>query len=111
MTDIELMSKVRSLPAKQQIALWLILKEFHKPKGTWFTALEFAIKMKKYLLSEDPAELARIIGGIISSLKRNGMIEQFTGGRKPVWQVTPELHKNAKKYQDAVFPVVTYWGS
>ena len=111
MNDSELMQKAKSLPAKQQIALSVILKEFRKPKGTWFTVPEFADKMKKYLLADTPEELARIMGGIMSSLVRNGMVKPITGDRKPVWQVAPELHKRAKDYQDSVISVVTYWGS
>ena len=110
MTDKEFMAKVRSLPARQQIGLWVILKNFHQKKGTWFTAPEFAEKMRKFLISDDTDNLARIMGGILSSLLRNGMIEQLSGGRKPVWQVVSELHRHAKEYEEAMFPVITYWG-
>lgn len=110
MTDMEFMEKVLKLPARQQIALWVILKKFHKPKGTWFTVAEFAEETKKYFLTDDSKDLARIMGGMLSSLYRNGMVTQLTGGRKPVWQVVPELHKNAEKYREAMFPVISYWG-
>lgn len=109
--NLEFLKKVTSLPARQQIALWVILSKFNKPKGTWFTVADFAEETRKYFLADDTTDLARILGGILSSLYRNGMITQLTGGRKPVWQVVPELHKNAKKYRDSMFGVVTYWGS
>ena len=110
MIDAEFLANVRSLPAKQQLALWVILKHFHTPQGTWFTAPDFADKAKKFIVS-DEAVAARTLGGILSSLVRNGMIEQLSGGRKPVWQVVPELHKHAVEYTKALFPTVTYWES
>lgn len=106
----DFLSKVRSLPAKQQIALWVILKHFHTESGTWFTAPDFADKAKRYIVSSDK-EAARTLGGILSSLVRNEMIEQLSGGRKPVWQVVPELHKHAAEYMKAIFPTITYWES
>jgi hypothetical protein len=109
--DKEFLKKVLSLHTRQQIALWVILSKFHKSKGTWFTVAEFAEETRKYFLTDDSKDLARILGGMLSSLYRNGMVTQLTGGRKPVWQVVPELHKNAKKYRDSMFGVVTYWGS
>lgn len=109
--DTEFSKKVLSLPARQQIALWVILSKFHKPKGTWFTVAQFAEETRKYFLTDDSKDLARIMGGMLSSLYRNGMVTQLTGGRKPVWQVAPELHKNAKKYLDSMFGVAAYWES
>ena len=109
MVNKDFMARVRALPAKQQIALWVILKKFHKKEGTWFTVAKFGDEMTKYLSPDKPEELGRIIGGILSSLVRNEMIEQFTGGRKPIWTVVPELHRNAKEYEKSIFPVVTFW--
>lgn len=106
----DFLSKVTKLPARQQIALWVILKKFHKPKGTWFTVAEFSEEVKNFFLYDSLDDLGRILGGLLSSLYRNGMITQLTGGRKPVWQVVPELHKHAEDYRQAMFPVITYWG-
>ena len=113
MANAKMLEEMRALPAKQQIALWVILREFHSPKGTWFSAGDFFEKARKYLTAGESAgkEEARILGGILSSLVRNGMISQLSGGRKPIWQVVPELHKNASEYAKAIFPVVTYWES
>lgn len=109
MINLKLSKDVRELPARQQVALWVILKKFHKEKGTWFTVADFANEMKTYLDSKDLDSLGRVIGGILSSLVRNEMIEQFTGGRNPVWSVNSELHKHAKEYADSIYPVITYW--
>lgn len=106
---LELTAKIRSLPAKQQVGLWVILNKFHKEKGTWFTTADFSIEMQKYLTPDDPQQLARIMGGVMSSLLRNGVIEQFTGGQKPVWTVSPEIRKYAKEIKDSIFPVIAYW--
>lgn len=109
MIDSEFMKKVRALPARQQVVLWSILKHFQQKGGTRFTAAELAEVSMKLLRADSGDELARMTGGVLSSLVRNGMIEKFTGGRQPIWQLVPELHKNAKEYQKAIFPVTTYW--
>ena len=109
MIDTEFMGKVRALPARQQVVLWSILKNFQQKGGTRFTAAELAEVAAKLLRADSDEELARMTGGVLSSLVRNGMIEKFTGGRQPIWQLVPELHKNAKEYKEAIFPVTTYW--
>ena len=109
MVDPVFVEKVKKLPAKQQIALWVVLKNFNAPSGTRFTASDFARKAGMIVGSTDARENARTLGGILSSLVRNGVVEQFTGGRQPVWQLVPELHKNAKEYEKIFNPVVTYW--
>lgn len=70
---------------------------------------KFTEEMRGYLAPDDKDQLARIIGGIMSSLLRNEIIEQFTGGQKPVWTVTMEIHRRAKEIENAIFPVITYW--
>lgn len=109
MIDHVFVEKFKKLPAKQQIALWIILKNFNAGSGTRFTASDFALKAGMIVASADARENARTLGGLISSLVRNGAVEQFTGGRQPVWQLVLELHKNAKEYEKIFNPVVTYW--
>jgi hypothetical protein len=109
MVDQAFVEKVRKLPVKQQIALWVILKYFHKSSSTSFKTSEFAEKAKFFIGSSDPKTNARTMGGIVSSLVRNGVIEQLSGGREPVWQLVKELHENAKDYENVFSPIVTYW--
>lgn len=108
MVKLKLAEEVRNLPAKQQIAVWVILTKFSKKKYT-FLVSDFAEEMKKYLSPKNMKDLARIMGGVLSSLVRNGMIEQLTGGRNIIWTINPEIKKNAKEYSKLIFPVVTYW--
>lgn len=109
MIDQKFIQKVQALPISQQVALWFILRDFHRSKGTWFTVPELALIMKKFLKSKDPKSVAKSMGGIMSSLIRNGMIEKMAGGRKPVWQVVPELHKHAGEYrQEILLPARQY---
>jgi len=107
--DLKIIGKIRELPARQQIALWVILKNFHKSERTFFTTSDLIEKMGKFLVEKDPEKSGHIMGGIISSLSRNKVIEPVSGGRQPIWQVVPEIHKDAKKYEKAIFPVTTYW--
>ena len=65
--------------------------------------------MKKYLDPKDMDDLARMIGGLLSSLVRNEIIKPLTGGRKVVWTISSEIQKNAKECSRQIFPVVTYW--
>jgi hypothetical protein len=109
MKNLKLLDKVSSLPAKQQIALWVILKKFNKKGKVYFSVSDFADEMKKYLISKDAESLGKIIGGVLSSLVRNGMIKQLTGGRDTIWTVDSELQTHAREYVSAIFPVVTYW--
>ena len=109
MVDPVFVEKVKKLPIKQQIALWVILKHFNATSGARFTAADFGLKAGMIAGSTDARENARTLGGILSSLVRNGVVEQFTGGRQPVWQIVSELHENAHEYEKIFNPVVTYW--
>jgi len=109
MNKLKLEQEIRKLPAKQQIAIWVILKNFNKKDGIYFSVADFANEMKKYLIYKDLESLGKIMGGLLSSLVRNGMIKQLSGGRNTIWTVDPELQKNAKEYVKLIFPVVSFW--
>lgn len=104
----ELLAKIRNLPAKQQLAVWIILNKFKKKKYT-FQVSDFAEAIKKYLLPKDTKDLARMIGGILSSLVRNKIIKPLTGGRDVIWTIDPDIKKYAGACSDQIFSVVTYW--
>lgn len=109
MDKLKLGEEIRKLPAKQQIAIWVILKNFNKKDGIYFSVSAFGNEMKKYLVYKDAESLGKIMGGLLSSLVRNGMIEQLSGGRNTIWTVNSELQKNAKEYIKLIFPVVSFW--
>jgi hypothetical protein len=110
MKNLPLLEKIHSLPARQQISLWIILKNFRNKKGVVsFTVNDFCDEAKKYFVSKDPESIGKIAGGVLSSLVRNEMIIKISGGREKIWSVVDELNKNAKKYESEIFPIVSYW--
>lgn len=109
MKKLKLLEKIQGLPAKQQIALWIILKNFHKKDIVSFTVGDFCDVAKKYFKADDPEALGKIAGGLLSSLVRNEMVKKISGGRNKIWTVTDELNKNAKNYESAIFPITNYW--
>ena len=107
----EFQQKVKALPIRQQVGLYTILSEFLGEKETLFSTADFASKAQRYFLADDVEGMGNILGGILSSLVRNGMVERVAGGGKQesVWCLAPELHRNAKRYKQLIFPVYTYW--
>jgi len=99
--------KIRNLPFKQQVALYVLLKTARK-RGK-FTFANFINDMVPLFYKNEQEKLPRILGGLLSSLMRNGMIERLSGGRHPIWRLNPELHKNSAKYRKTMRPSYAYW--
>lgn len=107
----EFQQKVKALPIRQQVGLYTILCELLGEDRTIFSTAEFANKTHRYFLVDNVDAMGNILGGILSSLVRNGMVERVAGGgkRESVWLLAPELHRHAKEYKQLIFPVYTYW--
>jgi len=90
---------IKDLSTSQQMALWVILRAGKKSfytseiaKSPFFTA-----KGKK------------AIGGIMSALYRNGIIEKISGGRDKLWKLSPSVERDKKSYKDKLFEAKAYW--
>lgn len=90
---------IKDLSLNQQVALWVILR------------LD-----KKAFYSSDIAssdvftdEGKKAMGGILSSLYRNGFIEKVSGGRDKLWRLSDTAESNKVVLREKLFKVKTYW--
>lgn len=104
-----ILKKVRDLPVLQQVGLYYVLDKLHSPKSEGFKSSEFSQIMLAYIKTKDAAQHGKTIGGILSSLSRNGLIERVSGGRDPSWTISDEVKEQRLAYKKAVFNIKTYW--
>ena len=90
---------ISNLSTSQQVALWVILRLRHKS----FFSSEVA---QSSVFSE---EGKKAIGGILSSLYRNGFIEKVSGGRDKLWRLNKEIENKRDFYKKEITKVKTYW--
>lgn len=91
--------EINNLSPSQQMALWIILKE---DKKAFYTS-----EVAKSKFFTDKGKKA--IGGIMSALYRNGLIEKVSGGRDKLWKLSPAVEKNKKVYKNELYKVKAYW--
>lgn len=90
---------IADLSPNQQVALWVILHFRHKSFYTSEVAASSLFTRKgKYA-----------IGGIMSSLHKNGVIERLSGGRDKLWKLNETVGKNREFYKREIFKVKAYW--
>lgn len=106
-TDIS--KKVRDLPVLQQVGLYFILHKLDSLKNESFKSSQFSQAMQEFIKVKDAAQHGKTIGGVLSSLSRNGLIERVSGGRDPSWIIAEEVSKKKSAYKKAVFDIKTYW--
>lgn len=105
----EIQKRIKNLPPKQQIGLYVILAKLYSRKNESFLSSNFSEAMQKYFKIDDSAQYGKTIGGILSSLSRNNLIERVSGGRNPLWTIPEDIKKNSSLYKNAIFNVTTYW--
>ncbi len=105
--------EIRSLPARQQIALYVILRmEGVGEKGFAFLSSQFANELKRFMyvnIFNDEKEYGKLVGGILGGLSRGGYLQSVSGGRDKLWKLSPKLGKNWKEYKEKLFEVKIYW--
>ncbi len=109
----KVLNKIRSLPSRQQVGLWLIIRlagaQNHKFS---FKSSEFALKFKSFTtdkVKRNETEYGRFIGGILSGLYRNGLLIKLSGDRDKQWTLSDEIKDNFEMYKSSLFEIKTYW--
>lgn len=106
---------VLSLPHKQQIALWVILRMLKKAddgKKFRFFSSDFAREFGEFILQEvkdDKKDYGKLVGGVLSGLSRGGIVLKLSGGRDPLWTLADDILKNSEKYLPPLARVKVYW--
>lgn len=113
MDQTEAQKKINSLPIRQQIGLWTILRIPNvENKNFSFKSSTFKKEMEPHLIKSefnDNAEYGRYVGGILSGLSRNKILLKISNDRDPLWILTDNIKKNQKIFKDLLFAVKTYW--
>ena len=88
---------LRTLPEGQQRVLWYVLRE----------------RMVSFRSSDIqdffPNKSGKEMGGLLSGLYRNEVLELISGGRDKSWKLSNELEKNLEKYRSEILEIKTYW--
>ena len=109
----EVQEKISNLPARQQLALWVILRmDNADKKDIGFLSSKFAKKFKRYVsedVKKDSEDYGRFVGGVLSGLYRNSFLKRISGGRDKLWVLSDDVNKNFEEYQKRLFVVKTYW--
>lgn len=92
---------VQNLSSSQQVALWAILR---LNKKSFFTS---EIANSKFFTEEGK----KAVGGIMSALYRNGIIEKVSGGRDKLWKLNPSIEKEEEFFKKELFKTKAYWRS
>lgn len=109
----EIQSKTNTLPIRQQMGLWLILRLPHSNENNFsFRSSEFSEAFREFSTENVKAsdlEYGRFIGGILSGLSRNGFLIKLSGDRNVLWTLSDEVKKNHGDYKKYLLEVKTYW--
>lgn len=96
------MKKVNELPQNQQKALYVIL----------------LLRQKSFLTSEVANKLIRLgwtrnegksIGGVMSALYRNGLLEKIQGGRNKRWKLSNGAEGQLSEIKKMIDFIKSYW--
>lgn len=92
---------IENLSSSQQVALWVILR---LNKKSFFTS---EVAESKFFTEEGK----KAVGGIMSALYRNKLIEKVSGGRDKLWKLSPPIEKGKEFYEKELFKTKAYWRS
>jgi hypothetical protein len=87
------------LSVKQQVGLWVILRELYDEKNRPFFSSEFSKKMKSYLNIDDEDTYRKTIGGILSALSKNNVLERVSSDRDPLWRLPDDIHNDPEYFK------------
>lgn len=90
---------ITNLSPSQQVALWVIL---HLKQKSFYTS-----EVAKSNLFTKKGKYA--IGGIMSSLYKNGVVERLSGGRDKLWKLSNAIEENREFYKKEISKVKVYW--
>lgn len=92
---------IQNLSSSQQVALWVILKLNRK---SFYTS---EVTNSKVFTEQGK----KAVGGIMSALYRNGIIEKVSGGRDKLWKLNPSVEEEKEFYIQEITKVKAYWRS
>lgn len=101
MVENKFATNIKDLSPSQQIALWVIL---HLKQKSFYTS---EVANSEFFTNQGK----KAIGGIMSALCRNGIIEKVSGGRDKLWKLNPSIEKEKEFYVQEITKVKTYWRS
>ncbi len=108
-------SKIRALPIRQQIGLWVLLRFADAQNDDFsFHSSEFAEVFQKFLpekVKKNALDFGRSIGGILSGLSRNGLLTKLSGDRDVLWTFSNEIKKQFEDYKKYLFEMKRYWSN
>lgn len=108
-----ILQKIRTLPMRQQIALWVILRFPDADNEKFiFKSSELANRFDKFAsdkIKKDKSEYGRFIGGILSGLSRNRILIKLSGDRDKSWTLVDEIKDNFDNYKKSLLEVKIYW--
>lgn len=87
------------LSVRQQLGLWVILTKLYDEKNKPFFSSDFAREMKKFLTIEDEDAYRKTIGGILSALSKNNVLEKASSDRNPLWRLPEDIHADPKHFK------------
>lgn len=103
---------LKSLSAKQQIGLYVVLTKLYDDKNKPFFSSDFAKAMDKFLIISDQDDYRKTIGGILGALSKNNILEKVSADRDPLWRLPVDIHANPEHYKkelNHVPQIITHW--
>jgi len=88
------------LSVRQQLGLWVILAKLHDEKNRPFFSSDFAREMKNYIMIDDEDAYRKTIGGILSALSKNNILERVSSDRNPLWRLPEDINKDPKHFKE-----------